>query len=157
MRNSDDLTPSHFGELYQLSLFSYTQNEFTAMIQVSTDDMNSWRRNGWLSFDPSVTTKYSQKEGVEVLFIKGLAHSGLSDAMINRVLSAGLQCPYCYDPSTTFFSFVQNRWITLPPEHDPADVTTEYIDELAADEDWEALRQLRNRVTAILEDAEASE
>jgi hypothetical protein len=56
-----------------------------------------------------------------VLFIKGLAYSRLIDAMFNRVLSAGLQYPYCYGPSTTFLSFVQNR--RMASEHNPADVT----------------------------------
>jgi len=118
--------------------------------------MISWHRKGWLSFDPSATAEYSEKERVEVLFIKGLAHSGISDAMIHRLLSASLESPYCYDPSTTFFSFVLNRWITLPPELDPLDVTAEYIDGLAAAEDWEALRELRNRIAAALEGAKAS-
>jgi hypothetical protein len=122
-------------------------------MQVSTDEMNSWFHKKWLSFDPSATTEYSERERVEVRFVRGLARSGLSDAMISRVLSAGLQRPYCYDSDTTFFSFVQDRWISLPPERDPADVTAEYIDELAGTEDWDTLRELQTRITVALEGA----
>lgn len=88
---------------------------------------------------------------MEVLFVRGLARSGLSDAMINRIFSAGLQPPYCYDPDTTFFSFVKGCWVSLPPGRDPAEVTAEYVDELAGAEDWDALRELLNRVTDALE------
>jgi hypothetical protein len=85
-----------------------------------------------------------------VLFIKGLAHSGLSDAMVNRLLSAGLERPYCYAPSTTVFSFCQNRWISLPLAPDPAEIAYEYINELATNEDWPALRELQERINQVL-------
>lgn len=84
---------------------------------VSADEMGTWHRKGWLSFNPLTLAQYDEKERIEVQFIKGLTRSGLSDAMINRMLSS-LEKPYCYDPSTTFFSFVENRWISLPPEQD---------------------------------------
>jgi hypothetical protein len=89
-------------------------------MQVSVDEMNSWFHKNWLSFDPSATTEYSERERIEVLFVRGLARSGLSDAMVSRIFSAGLERRYCYDSDTTFFSFVQNRCISIPPERDPA-------------------------------------
>ena len=73
--------------------------------------------------------------------------------MIDRLLS-GLAKPYCYDPSTTFFSFVENRWISLPPERDQADVTSEYLDELIETDDWDSLRKLQGKISQGLEDAE---
>lgn len=76
--------------------------------------------------------------------------------MINRIFSAGLQRPYCYDSDTTFFSFVQDRWISLPPERDLADVTAEYVDGLAGTEDWDALRELQTRIIVALEGAAPS-
>src|SRR5579872_6277777 len=142
MGNSDAPEARHSPELCQQSLFSSTPEEFTAEMQVSTDEMNSWFHKNWLSFDPSAIAEYSGRERVEVIFVRGLARSGLSDAMINRIFSAGLQRPYCYDSDKTFFSFVQDRWISLPPERDHADVTAEYVDGLAGAEDWDALRDL---------------
>jgi hypothetical protein len=121
----------------------------------SADEMGSWHRKGWLSFDPAAIAEYDDKERVEVQFIKGLARSGLSDPMIDRLLS-GLTKPYCYDPSTTFFSFVENRWISLPPEREQADVTIEYLDELIETQDWDSLRELLAKITEAIEDAEDS-
>jgi hypothetical protein len=138
-----------------MMLFPPTQEEFIAEMFVSADEMGSWYRKGWLSFDPLTLANYDEQERVEVLFIKGLTRSGLSDAMIDRMLS-GLKKPYCYDPSTTFFSFVENRWISLPPEQDRADVTSEYLDGLVEAQDWDALRELQNRISQALEDAEAA-
>ncbi len=77
--------------------------------------------------------------------------------MINRFLSAGIDKPYCYDPSTTFFSFCPNRWISLPSVPDPEDVTRKYIEDLAGDEDWLALRELQHRINQALPDAEVHE
>ena len=37
--------PRHSRELGQLSLFSSTPEEFTASMQVSVDEMNSWFHN----------------------------------------------------------------------------------------------------------------
>jgi hypothetical protein len=119
---------------------------------VSADEMGSWHDKGWLSFDPKTLTEYCQKERVEVLFIKGLTRSGLSDALISRTLSS-LEKPYCYDPSTTFFSFVDDIWISLPPEPDAKDMTSKYLAELVESQDWDALRKLQSEVGEALEAA----
>jgi hypothetical protein len=66
-----------------------------------------------------------------------------------------LEKPYCYDPSTTFFSFVGNRWIGLPAVPDPSEVTDEYIEGLIQDQEVETLRGLQKRISEALEEAEA--
>lgn len=154
MTRIEELAPQHSGALYQATLFPSPPEQFIAEAFVSADEMGSWHRKGWLSFDPPTVAQYDEKERVEVLFIKGLARSGLSDAMIDRMLSS-LDKPYCYGPSTTFFSFYENRWISLPPELDQADVTNEYLDELIENQDWDSLRKLRGKMSQALEDAEA--
>jgi hypothetical protein len=148
-----ELAPRHSAALYQGTLFPSAQEQFIAEAFVSADEMGSWHRKGWLSFDPLTVAHYDEKERVEVLFISGLARSGLSDAMIDRMLS-GMEKPYCYDPSTTFFSFVENRWISLPPERDQADVTSEYLDELIETRNWDLLRELQGKISQALEDSE---
>ena len=153
MTRIEELAPQHSGALCQATLFPSTPEQFIAEAFVSADEMGSWHRKGWLSFDPLAVAQYDEKERVEVLFIKGLARSGLSDAMIDRMLSS-LEKPYCYGPSTTFFSFVENRWISLPPERDQADVTSEYLDELIETQDWDSLRELQGKISQALEDAE---
>jgi len=145
--------PQHSSALCEEWLFTSTLEEFIADMFVSADEMGSWHRKGWLSFDPLALAHYKEKERVEVLFMKGLTHSGLSDPMINRLLSS-LDKPYCYDSSTTFFSFVENRWVGLPPQQDPAEVTMEYLDELIKTQDWDALRELQDKISRGLENAE---
>lgn len=155
MTRNEELAPRHSGALYQATLFPSTHEQFIAEAFVSADEMGSWHRKGWLSFDPLTLAQYDEKDRVEVLFIKGLTRSGLSDAMIDRILSS-LEKPYCYNPSTTFFSFVENRWISLPPERDQADVTSEYLDELIETQDWDSLRERQGKISQALEDAEAA-
>jgi hypothetical protein len=153
MTRTERLAPSHSRCLCQGSLFPSIPEQFVTEMYVSADEMGSWHRRGWLSFDPPAIAEYDDKERVEVQFIKGLARSGLSDLMIDRIVS-GLAKPYCYDPSTTFYSFVENRWISLPPEADQADVTIEYLGELIETQDWNSLRQLQGKISRALEDAE---
>ena len=143
--------------VHQPSLFPPTLDELIAEILVSADEMKSWHSKGWLSFDPAAKSQYEEWDRIELLFIKGIAHSGLSDAMNNRLLSAGLEKPYCYDPTTTFFSFCQKRWISLPSAPDPDDMTKTYIDELASTEDWPALRELQERINQAPANAEVHE
>jgi hypothetical protein len=75
--------------------------------------------------------------------------------MINRILST-LKNPYCYDPSSTFFSFVENRWISLPLEQDQADTTRHYFDEMIENQDWDALRALQDKISEALDDGESA-
>jgi len=152
--NDSELAPRHSST--QLTLFPSTREAFVAETFISADEMESWHRKGWLSFDPLQVDRYDAPERVEVLFIKGLSRSGLSDAMINRILNS-LERPYRYDPSETFFSFLENRWIGLPPEPDPADVTDQYVAELVKAEDWETLQALQVRISSSLESAEPDE
>ena len=65
--------------------------------------------------------------------------------MISRILQS-LQKPYRYDPSETFLSFVENRWIGLPIP-DPADITARYLAELVEDEDWDTLNALHVQIS----------
>jgi len=153
MAEKDGLTTRRVAS--QASLFPTTLDELIAEMLVSADEMKSWHSKGWLSFEPEARNQYEESDRAEVLFIKGLAHSGLSDAMVNRLLSAGLERPHCYDPASTFFSFCQDRWISLPLAPDPGDIVSEYFNELVADENWPVLRELQEQITRALADADA--
>jgi hypothetical protein len=155
MTMSEELAPRHSQAVYQQSLFTSTIEEFIASMFVSVDEMVLWQRKGWLSFNPLALCQYDEKEKIEVQFVIGLARSGLSDAMINRILST-LKTPYCYDPSSTFFSFVENSWISLPLEQDQADTTRHYLDELIENQDWDALRALKDKIFEALQNAESA-
>lgn len=138
----------------QETLFFKTQDEFIASVLVSADQMLSWYKKGWLSFDLNDTTLFDDEERAEVLFIKKLASSGLSDAYIDRLLGAGLDRPYRYDPDETFFSFADFRWVRLKyiPQVDSISPSAveEYVDELVSGEDWESLIQLRATIQSAI-------
>jgi len=153
MTRNEEFAPQHSSALSQGGLSHSSPDEFVAGMFVSVDEMRSWHHKGWLSFDPPTMVAYHERELVEVQFVKGIARCGLSDAMINRMLS-GLAKPYCYDSSTTFFSFEEDRWISLPAHSKPADVTNEYIDRLIADRQLDRLRKLQNRISQALEESE---
>jgi len=149
----DCLSPRHSEAMHQRTFFTQSPDEFLTEIGVSFDEMNHWRAKGWLSFDPDTIKKYDETERIEVMFIKALARFGLSDAMVNRLLS-GLDKPYCYDPRTTFFSFMQDSWITLPPNPDPKDTVSEGIEALIENEEWDELRSLMDRISEVTEQSE---
>ena len=151
---NDNLAARHSWGLHQSSLFTSSLDEFEAETGVSADEMDVWRKKDWLSFSPHKVPEFDERERVEVAFISGLARSGLSDAMVARLLDP-LPKPYCYDPATTFYSFRDRRWISLPPEPEPATVTNEYLDSLIEDKDWDSLHDLRDRLTQVLTDAGA--
>lgn len=132
------LSPRHSLAFFQPTLFRMSPAEFTAHTNLSLDEMRLWNERGWLSFDPCMIDEYDERERMEVLFIKALAHSGLSNAMINNLLF-GLKKPFCYDPEETFFSFAKGSWITLPkePDHDP--MAHKRIKALTRNEVWDEL------------------
>jgi hypothetical protein len=132
------LSPRHSLALFQPTLFRMTPEEFTANTSVSLDEMKVWNEKGWLSFDPFTIDEYDERERLEVLFIKALAHSGLSYAMINNLLF-GLKKPFCYDPEETFFSFAKESWVTLPKEPAGAEMAREEINAFARNEVWDEL------------------
>jgi|WetSurMetagenome_2_1015567.scaffolds.fasta_scaffold366257_2 hypothetical protein len=132
------LSPRHSLALFQPSLFRMTPEEFAANTSVSLDEMKLWNEKGWLSFDPFIINEFDERERLEVLFIKALAHSGLSYAMINNLLF-GLKKPFCYDPEETFFSFAKESWITLPKESEGADMAHEGIKAFARNDVWDEL------------------
>ena len=81
------LVAQHSG--FQRSLFTSTQEKLIADMSVSADEMASWHSKEWLSFNPLTLAHYDEGERIEVQFMKGLAHSGLSDAMINDRVDQG--------------------------------------------------------------------
>lgn len=136
----------------QPSLFSFTlsRDEVAAMLMVPCDEMTAWYKNDWLSFDPSEIMDFSLSQRTEVAFMKDLARSGLSGAYVKRLLSAGLEKPYCYDPQDTLYSFGEHRWVARQSLPDPDDLIERFLDDLIELEDWERLTQLQEKISAAL-------
>ena len=152
----DCMPPRHSEAKNQPTLFTQSPDEFFTSMGVSIDEINLWRSKGWLSFDPDTVKKYDEAERIEVKFIKALARFGLSDAMVNRLLS-GLDKPYCYDPETTLYSFMHESWATLPSEPDSEDMVSEGIEELIENEEWDELRSLMDRISEAIEQSESED
>ncbi|MCE5264843.1 MAG: hypothetical protein LLG97_15095 [Deltaproteobacteria bacterium] len=132
------LSPRHSLALFQPTLFRMNPEEFTAHTGVSLDEMRLWNEKGWLSFDPFQIDEFDERERQEVLFIRALARSGLSYAMVNNLLF-GLKKPFCYDPEETFYSFAKDSWVTLPKEQPGAEMSREGIRALPVNAVWDEL------------------
>lgn len=157
MKNDRDfLFPQHSLDLKQPSLFRMTPDEFTSHTRVSLDEMSRWKEKGWLAFDPYTIKDYDERERKEVLFIRALSRFGLSDAMIDRLLS-GLEKPYCYNTTTTFFSFATESWITLPKEPDRAEMASECIEALIETKTWDLLTDLKERISKAIAEEEGED
>jgi len=98
--------------LVQMSLFSHVRDEFLAAISVSLDEAVRWRKAGWLNFDPTSLNEFNDVQTSELSFVRELARSGLSDAMVSRLLQE-LEPPYTYNDHATAYHF-QYGWVALP-------------------------------------------
>jgi hypothetical protein len=134
------LSPRHALAFFQPTLFRMSPAEFTAHTNVSLDEMKRWNERGWLSFDPHRIDEFDERERMEVLFIKALAHFGLSSPKIENLLF-GLKKPFCYDPEETFFCFAKESWITLPKEPDGTETACNAMRTYARNEAWDALEK----------------
>lgn len=138
----------------QRTLFPFKSiGDFETETGVVSEEMTRWHNNGWLSFDPSITTEFDEPHWVEVEFVKGIIRAGLSDEWINALLSK-LRMPYCYDSKRTFYSFTDQSWKTVPRIPEPEEVIEEsldsYLQDLADAEEWERLWEIKEAIDALL-------
>jgi hypothetical protein len=106
----DDWWTPH--RLEQLDLWQSQRDEFLARARISADEVYRFFERGWLSFDIRTKHELSYPEVMEIQFIRSLAHSGLSDAMVENMLS-GLEKPYRYDFNKIAYSFLYG-WVERP-------------------------------------------
>ena len=104
----------------QLSLFPYPLDKWLAMLGVSRDDVRRWKGLGWISFDVDALSEFHDPNANELIFVRNLARSGLSDEQIDQLLSE-LPSPYSYNPLTTAYHFAHG-WVQSPEPLEEADV-----------------------------------
>jgi hypothetical protein len=97
----------------EFDLFSKPRDELLAIAGVSLDELDRWRAKGWVSFDARSLDELAEPLFQEVIFIRNLARSGLSDEQIGQLL-AKLKPPYRCDPTRTAYSFAYG-WVQPPP------------------------------------------
>lgn len=142
-------------QILQLTLFSENRNAFLATAKVSLDDLLRWHENGWLSFDARTMESLDQPLICEVLFLRDITRSGLSDAQIEDLLK-GLSKPYRYDPNRLAYSFCHG-WIEVfsPPNIDMDEIMEErfeeWLEEKLLDDDAETVFQIQEVIAKALE------
>ena len=99
-------------QILQRTLFPYPAEEALARASVSRDDIERWRELDWISFAVDALTTLDDPELSELLFIRNIARSGLSDEQIDTFLEE-LPKPYRYDPQRTAYNFAWG-WVEAP-------------------------------------------
>ncbi len=140
----------------QPSLFDeeQTAEDIFAEYRVSVDEIDRWHKREWLSFD-SKMTHLLQPERDELMFVRNLAHFGLSDAIITRMLSF-LEKPYQYSPFDHAFCFAYG-WVSAAPELDEETLWqlmeshfANYVQQKVSEQDTRALHRMRFLINSAL-------
>ena len=144
----------------ELDLHLIERDRYLAAAGVSLDDLDRWHEKGWISFDARSVEQLSMRMAREVVFIRNLAHSFLSDAQIDALLKK-FEKPYQYDPTRTAYSFAYG-WVQPPPVLNGLEIDEfvdahlrRWIEDKAVDGDVELLRKLETMVAAAALKAEA--
>lgn len=99
-------------QVTQKTLFPQKRIEFLSKARVSESDLARWLAAGWLSSTYGDLDELDEPETCEILFIRNLARSGLSEDDVERLLM-GLDKPYSYHPTRTAYSFAIG-WVASP-------------------------------------------
>ena len=88
----------------QLRLFPDLRDDVLAKARVSIDEVARWQLLGWVSYDVTALETLEDYQTAEIVFIRDIARSGMTDALITEMLGE-LPKPYAYPPSTTAYNF----------------------------------------------------
>lgn len=140
----------------QTSLFPPRLEEELVAVHVSADDVERWRSKGWLSFGLDVGDDFRESHIHELVFVRDVVRSGLSDAAI-AALFAQLERPMNFNPHEVAYSFALG-WVTPTYLFEPdANALVEehvegWINALADDGDLERLEKIQQQVARRIED-----
>ena len=107
----------------QLSLFPELTAKTLANARVSYDEAERWRDLGWVSSDVAAFEQLLDNQVAELIFVRNIARSGLTDAQINA-LFAELPRPYEYRSDHTAYCFAIGWCISAPSTSTPLCGTT---------------------------------
>jgi len=131
----------------QDSLFPYDLNEILIKHSLSIASVSQLYEDDYLSFDPSEKSELNAFEYYELDFVCSLFTSGMSLDSIKTLLLK-LNKPYCYDISKVYFDFTSKNWEIIPVPAVPE--VEDLINNLIEDEDFERLKEIKDRLTKIL-------
>lgn len=138
----------------QRTLFPRPLSDVLAELQVSVDDLRRWHESGWTSFGPDRTDPLEDWDSNEMLFVRDVVRSGLSDAMIAGHFEQ-IPRPMNFNPHTVAYSFSLG-WVMarIEPEPDPNEVVDEHLEqwliELAAADDRGRLEEIQDQIQGLL-------
>lgn len=148
-------------QLSQLELFQRDRDEVLAFLRVSRDDLDRWRAKGWLSADATESTVVQDPQLSEIVFVRNVARSGLSDSQVDALLR-DLDAPYRYDPLRTAYSFAYG-WVQIPAMPDEREMDTffdehfsTWIHRKISEGDTSFLEQRRFEIALAIADARTS-
>ena len=103
----------------------------------------------WLSFNPDQTQADNDLLEAEFRFLGSLVAAGCDPHILKRLLT-GLEKPYRYDLSSIYYDWTTKEWKDLPKERNAQDVTSEFIQSLEEDGDYDQLREISDQVREAL-------
>jgi len=150
------MMPIAYATWHQQSLFRVPFDAVLPDLRVSADELVRWRRNGWISFELAGVSEVNDCDDPhvwEIIFIRDIVRSGLSDGQIVWLLS---RCPrpFTFDPDRIVFSF-RYGWV-MPAEVEPSepespdDIIEENLDAWLEERDAERLAELRMKIDDLL-------
>ena len=140
--------------VYQVSLFKPSIKDISAEHKVSLDELFRWYHKGWLSFNPHEKDELNEPDVFEIILIRDVVRSGLSDANIEDLFSQ-LPKPLSFDPEKIAYSFSLG-WVEYDENYndiDYAEIIGEHLEEwlyeISADGDEEAINNIISMIEKI--------
>ncbi len=146
---SDQIQMSLFSD--QMSLFQIRLKDMLARLRVSTDTIAKWHAEGWVSINGSediVLNESDDPRVFEILFVRDVVRSGLSEAQIKYIFSM-LPKPFAFNPKTITFSF-KYGWVEVMPPKDPTTHIEEVLEAELSRDGPSRLEELRDWIDELL-------
>ena len=137
----------------QECLFKMSLESVLAEAKISSDELNHWHFQRWISFAfvPMELNDHDDLKILELLFVRDVVRSGLTDAQITQLFD---HCPkpHSFDPNLTAFSFRYGLVQAIPSvKPDESDTVIEtHLDEWIEECDKERLTALHDQIVERL-------
>lgn len=134
-------------------LFPEDLHTALAGIQVSLDEARRWHERGWFPF--ALDDQLHPLAVNHLRFVRDVVRSGLEDAQVAHLMGR-LPKGILTGPERTTYSFSYG-WVEATQQEAETLDLDEAIDQLAENEDWDRLRELRDQIDCCLEDEPVEE
>lgn len=121
----------------QAYLFPISPREVAESIGLDWWAAKKLHDDGWISFDPDTSSICDESSESEFRFVGSLVAAGCDPRMLHRLL-AGLEKPYRYNISRSYYDWPARAWKSMPREQE-AEV---YVEELEDRGDIDGLTRL---------------